>query len=412
MPEPSPRNILILYADYGAGHRSASLALKAALERRYGDQVQATMVNPVNEKSAPEFLRKEQARYDERVTQNPKMYKFAYDLSDISVNATLTENAMIVMLHDPINKIIKAHQPAAILNTYPLYNAPLSGVYTTSKTHIPTVTVVTDFTQVSRIWFHQDCDLTTVPTQTAEQLGKERGLDPQRLRITGIPVHPDITGETRPKETICRELGWQTDRITLLVVASKRVRNLPEALHAINHSGLPLQLVLVAGGDDKLYARFQEIEWHLPVYIYNRVDNIPTLMNAADLIACKAGGLITSEALASGLPILYIDAIQGQETGNVDYVIGEGAGEFAGSALEALEIVSHWLEADGQVLAERAANARRIGYPNAAFDIAEVAWEYAGKGPQKVERTFFSVEHITDLLNNFQLPWSTESTSG
>lgn len=61
MPEPSPRNILILYADYGAGHRSASLALKAALERRYGDQVQATMVNPVNEKSAPEFLRKEQA---------------------------------------------------------------------------------------------------------------------------------------------------------------------------------------------------------------------------------------------------------------------------------------------------------------------------------------------------------------
>jgi 1,2-diacylglycerol 3-beta-galactosyltransferase len=412
MSSDLPRRILILFADYGYGHRSASMALQAALEKRYGERVQAVMVNPIEEKSAPDFLRKEQERYDERVTQNPKMYKFAYDLSDMGINTALTENAMIVMLHEPISTILKKHRPDAILNTYPLFNAPLSGVYTTTKTHIPTITAVTDFTQVSRMWFHQDCDLTTVPTQTAQQLALERGLDPQKLRITGIPVHPAITGDSRSQADIRQEFGWQTNRTTLLVVGSKRVRNLPDVLHAVNHSGLPLQLVLVAGGDDDLFERYQAVEWHLPVHIYNRVDNIPTMMNAADVIACKAGGLITSEALASGLPILYIDAIQGQETGNVDYVTGEGAGEYAKSAMEALEILFHWLEADGHLLAERAANVRRIGFPNAAGDIAEIAWEFAGQGPQKVERTFFSLEHITDLLNNFQPPWTTEKPSG
>ena len=83
---------------------------------------------------------------------------------------------------------------------------------------------------------------------------------------------------------------------------------------------MPFQIAIITGGDDKLYKALQPIEWQHPTKIYDFVENMPAMMRAADLIACKAGGLIVTESLASGLPLLLIHALPGQEIGNADYV--------------------------------------------------------------------------------------------
>ena len=43
-----------------------------------------------------------------------------------------------------------------------------------------------------------------------------------------------------------------------------------------------------------------------------------------DVLVTKAGGLIISEGLAAGLPILLIDYLPGQEEGNVRYLLSHG----------------------------------------------------------------------------------------
>jgi len=101
------------------------------------------------------------------------------------------------------------------------------------------------------------------------------------------------------------------------------------------------------------------------------------MMRAADAILCKAGGLIITEALACGLPLLLADVIPGQETGNADYVIEGGAGELARQPLDALESLHHWLARGGELLARRAACARRLGRPRAAYDVADLTWAAA-----------------------------------
>ena len=58
----------------------------------------------------------------------------------------------------------------------------------------------------------------------------------------------------------------------------------------LNHAGLQLQFVLVAGGDEDLYARFKATEWHSVTQIYNYTDQMPQFMHASDLIIGKAGG--------------------------------------------------------------------------------------------------------------------------
>ena len=71
-----------------------------------------------------------------------------------------------------------------------------------------------------------------------------------------------------------------TNVTTALVMGSARVKNLKPILNILNHSGLPLQLVLVAGGDAQLYDDLTHTEWHTLTRIYNFVDMIPKFMRA------------------------------------------------------------------------------------------------------------------------------------
>ncbi len=45
-----------------------------------------------------------------------------------------------------------------------------------------------------------------------------------------------------------------------------------------------------------------------------------------------------------------MDLIQGQETGNVEYIIQAEAGELAANPVDALEILYHWLDGNQALL--------------------------------------------------------------
>ena len=77
-------------------------------------------------------------------------------------------------------------------------------------------------------------------------------------------------------------------------------------------------------------------------------------MRAADCILSKAGGLTVSEALACGLPLILVDVIPGQETGNANHVVSGNAGVLAHDPIEVLEAVCHWLEKDRRLYRQQA----------------------------------------------------------
>src|SRR6185312_9041603 len=99
-------------------------------------------------------------------------------------------------------------------------------------------------------------------------------------------------------------------------------------------------------------------------------DFVDDLIAASDLVITKAGGLIVSEVLARSTPMIIIDPIPGQEEWNADYITGAGAAvqlrmpEMVPTAVEFLLKQPTRIEAMGT-------QARLIGHPHAAMDIAE-----------------------------------------
>jgi 1,2-diacylglycerol 3-beta-galactosyltransferase len=304
----------------------------------------------------------------------PELYKLGYQVSESRLVGDLIKSTFTLALFNVLREIIHQKQPDIVVCTYPFYQGILSAVFAIEKRHIPLLTVVTDLETVASLWFHPVADLCLVPTQTVYDLAIQAGLPPEKVKITGIPVRPDLMKGDQDQASLRQSLGWRSDLFTVLAVGSKRVEHLYDALRVLNHSGLPLQLVVVAGGDDELYRHFQETEWHVETHCYNFVTEMGTFMRAADCILSKAGGLIVSEALACGLPLILIDVIPGQETGNANHVLSGNAGVLAEDPIEVLETVCHWLEMDRSLYRQQAENARRLGYPQAAYDVADLAW--------------------------------------
>jgi processive 1,2-diacylglycerol beta-glucosyltransferase len=100
------------------------------------------------------------------------------------------------------------------------------------------------------------------------------------------------------------------------------------------------------------------------------IDWVDDLVAASDLAITKSGGLIVSEILARGTPMIVIDPIPGQEEWNADYVAGSGAGVQLRQP-ESVPPATLSLLAHPERLALMRAQAARVGRPRAALDIAE-----------------------------------------
>jgi 1,2-diacylglycerol 3-beta-galactosyltransferase len=371
------KHILILTADYGYGHRSAANAIAQALQETHGQDCQVDIVNPMDNPRAPAVLRDGANGYDKMVRVAPDLYKLGYEVGDTPVVSGLVKNSLTLMLFYAMREIIHQKQPDIIVCTYSSYQAILAAIFDLEKIQIPVITVVTDLATVSRLWFHPVADVCVVPTQAVYKLAIQAGLPAEKVKIVGIPVRPDLVKENQDQAAIRRSLGWREDLFTVLAIGSKRVEHLYDALSVLNHSGFPLQLVIASGGDEEFYQRCQKTEWHVETHVYNFVTEMGTFMRGADCVLGKAGGLTVSEALACGLPLILVDVIPGQEIGNAKHVVAGNAGVLANDPTEVLEAMAHWMEKDWNHYQQQAQNARRLGRPRAAFDIADQIWDLA-----------------------------------
>jgi len=340
--EELQKKVLILTADVGFGHRSAANAIKAALQATYGDRCVVQIENPLDDSLTPGILRDVQTDYDRLVRQMPDAYKLSYQVANEPVPNYVIERALIVLLFRVLNDLLQRVKPDVVVITNQMYSAPLNAVIAINRWSLPYLTTITDLTHVHRQWFYEGIDLLLVPTREVFRQAIEAGFTEDRLRETGIPVHPSFALENRTREMIREQLGWIPDKTTVLVVGSKRVKHLDGILSILNRAGLPIQLTLVAGGDEALYNRFKNTKWSLPVNYYNYVNEMPAFLHAADCVLTKAGGLIVSESLACGLPLLFTDVTPGQEEGNADYVIRNGAGEMVVEPTQVSEKLFLW----------------------------------------------------------------------
>jgi 1,2-diacylglycerol 3-beta-galactosyltransferase len=367
--------VLILTVDTGFGHRSAANAVADAIDEKYRDDCVCMILNPMRRRSAPFFLRQSQETYDTTVRASQRLYYLMYQMSDTFTASAFLDAGLTVSLYQTMKEVLAEVRPDIILSTSHLYHAPLGTALSYSHSKPPLYSIITDLYEVHKLWFQPSPDRFFVGSEAVRDQAVASGIPPEKVCVSGIPVNPRIANQNQSKAGLRRQLGWDEQLLTILAVGSRRINHLAESLVGIDDSRFSFQIVAVAGGDDGLHEQFLKTRWKHPIFIYNYVDCLPDMLHAADVLISKAGGLITAEGLACNLPMILVDAIPGQETGNVRYICQNGAGVFSNSPAETLAVLDGWLKDDQRELKQISLKARQLGKPQAAYLIAEEVWQ-------------------------------------
>ena len=367
------KRILILTSDAGFGHRSAAYAIEAALEELFGSQCKCKVINPTDSPDTPKLIQQLEQGYDEMVVETPELYRLSYHALDAPLISDVVRIVVAQMFNDVIYELIEDFRPHVVVSTYPFHAKSAARVIEELEVDCPLAIVITDLTDVQSLWYSPVATMHFVATTLIRQQAYENNIPATRVRVTGLPVNPEIAREARSPSELRKELGWEQEMPTCLVVASPRTQEMARISQLLDQ--VPdLQVVVVCGGNSQLSSRLEQLNWQGPVQIYDWVDNMSQLMKASDFIVSKAGGLIVSEALASGLPMIIAEALPGQETGNMHYVVENHAGAWAPGPTEVLATALSWLKDNHAQLREFQSNAQELGKPQAAYHIAKGLW--------------------------------------
>jgi processive 1,2-diacylglycerol beta-glucosyltransferase len=362
--------ILLLYASVGTGHKSAAKALAEAFS-----------ADPANEVRIEDTLDYASAAFRLLYAQSflsvtnhaPRLWKLLYDRSDYTnpdqIAAASWLRAAVEQLGvTRLDSLIRQYDPAIVVCTHPLPADLLMRCRDCSRR--PVFVVVTDHV-AHATWIVPGVAAYCVPSELPRQLLIARGVPAERVHVTGIPVSPRAAepkdqADARHRRALPRDLPV----ICLFGggLATKRARRMVTGILELEQPG---QLVVVAGRNAELAGALADLRSgrHMRLRVEQYVDYVDDLLAACDLAITKAGGLIVSEALARGRPLLVVDPIPGQEEWNADYVVGMGAGQQL-RVPEAVPLAVRQLLGDRSRLAGMAARAKYAGRPQAAHDIA------------------------------------------
>jgi processive 1,2-diacylglycerol beta-glucosyltransferase len=141
-------------------------------------------------------------------------------------------------------------------------------------------------------------------------------------------------------------------------------------------SGMRGTLIVVAGRNEELKDGIAELQSNdtLTLWKLGFVDFLDDLITGSDLVITKAGGLIVSEIMARGTPMVVIDPIPGQEHWNADYIVSVGAGVQVRLAEMIPSVVKSLLD-DPERLELMREKSSEAGRPSAAFTVADSVLE-------------------------------------
>jgi processive 1,2-diacylglycerol beta-glucosyltransferase len=364
--------ILILHASAGSGHRRAAEALVQAF-RTHHPEVEV-VVRDVLDFTPAVFRRTYAKGYLRLVRKAPELWGYLYTRTDRTSQIPWRKRVRSVL--NAVNtgslfKYMDALEPDAVVCTHFMALEVVSTHQRRRVEETPFFCCVTDF-DVHSLWIAENVRCYYVATEEAQRSLIRMGQPPDQIEVSGIPVSPEFAVSV-PAPEMRRRLGLDPGRMTVLLLSGGfGVGPSLELIRAIDRSGLNCQLLAVTGNNRKLRSQVEHAaqESSVPVRVFGYVSNVHELMDAADIVLGKSGGLTCSEAMAKGKPMLIIDPIPGQEQRNCEYLLEAGAAARLFEIEDAPDKIRAILE-DAERIAQLQSNARLCGRPNAAADIAD-----------------------------------------
>ncbi|MBK5252615.1 MAG: glycosyltransferase [Peptostreptococcaceae bacterium] len=310
--------IMIITASTGGGHNQVAMTLEAGFEE-HG-----------HETNTVDFI-KEENRMLEIIVEDgyeilagwfPKFYGELYKITN-RVNLDGPFVKLIIRAEKRrILEIIQEQKPDLIIGTHPFAVKLIGTLKKNSLIETPFISIVTDF-EAHQAYIDQNVDAYVTGSRHTRAGLIIKGIEPEKIYTLGIPIKSNFLEKTNKPPS---HPGAFT---VLLMGGSMGLRGIKKVLSRLLAMDEAMFIYAVCGNNQELKNRLTEKHAQAiangKLEVMGFVDNISELMDDADVIVTKPGGLTVSESIAKRLPMIIPFFIPGQEEENADFLALRGA---------------------------------------------------------------------------------------
>lgn len=324
------KRVLILYAKYGGGHLSAANSIQNFIEENYYFDTQVKSVDCV-EYASPVLSGLTIEAYKDMAKKAPWAWKKVYYNSENGALSHISTDIAKKMARK-LHTLFKEFLPDIVISTHPFATQMTSYLKEHENVDCKLATVLTDFAPHAQWLVGKDyCDLFFVSNDDMKtELINDYNIPETKVFVTGIPLSDRFLDNF--KEDECFDvLRLKKEKKVLLFfgggefgLGEKRTVKVLKSL--ANHLD-EYQIVAISGRNKKMNNEFLKLYKKVKnddLHIYKYTTNVPELMYISSLVVTKPGGLTSTESLASGLPMLIINPIPGQEEENARFLEKSG----------------------------------------------------------------------------------------
>ena len=319
------KKVIIFYASYGGGHLGAARSIKEYIETNYNNiEIQLIDCMYYVNKLFDKVTTTAYAEMAKKIPQTwGKVYWHAQSGPIAQISTTSNK-----LLSKKLNKLLQDFNPELIISTHPFASTMCAYLKKQGKLNSKIATVLTDYAPHEQwLVFNEYVDYYFVSHEEMKKQLQEEGIPKEKIYATGIPLSNKFLLKY-DKSQILQNFGLSPNKKTVLFFGGGEYGLGKTQTLKIFKSFIEchenIQLVAISGKNPKMKESFKNLVNDLgkqdSVKILEYTDKVPQLMSISDLVVTKPGGLTTTESLASGLPIVVINPIPGQEEENAAYL--------------------------------------------------------------------------------------------
>lgn len=362
--------VLILTVPTGGGHMSSGRAIEKYLSER-GHQARILDVYKYVSKILGGGVEK---GYLASTKYAPLIYGKFYRMVEKSVTYDKSHmlKAANSVMKIKFEKYVKAVNPDIIVTTHVFAAQLIDALSDELRNKIKTIGVITDYT-IHPFWDETNLDYYVTASELLNFQAEKKQMPMEKIKPFGIPIDEKFA-EKISKAEARAALGLEDKPTVLVMSGSMGFGKVLKKIKELDQLDIDFQMIVVCGNNKTLKNRVDRLIANKKILCYGYADNVDVLMDAADCVVTKPGGLTVSEGLAKGMPLILINPIPGQEDRNVEFLLNNGMAQLVTSTYSINEAIYQLFNNKWKV-DNLPQGIKYIGKPYATRDLCEFILE-------------------------------------
>ena len=215
-----------------------------------------------------------------------------------------------------LKKEINEFNPDLIISVHSMFTKSISHFIKKEKLDIPFYIDVIDLVKPPNVWFDKNADFIFVPTEEVKKDYIKKGINKNKILVSGFPLRDDIKKRKMPKVT---DNNTNILLVNTSVNLNKNLKFVKEVSKLENTT-----ISVICGRDKRMYNHLikeqKKGDISDKVNIYSFVNNMNEFLENSHIILTKAGPNMLLESVKSGTVVIVTGYILGQENYNYEFI--------------------------------------------------------------------------------------------